>query len=163
MARRTGEPVTVTYPPYTGAKLTCPKCGESITDKWMPAGTVFIAASFDGGCTFRYGTGPEWLYRECSQCNYGWPEQPRDTAAEAVTPAPRDRWVGASPGGNVTPAGQALEQLDAVKAVLVTIDALAERARPDVAAGLRQARALLDEALLVTLTLPCPEVGPDGP
>lgn len=29
--------------------------------------------------------------------------------------APRDRWIGASPGGNVTPAGQALEALDAVR------------------------------------------------
>jgi hypothetical protein len=33
-----------------------------------------------------------------------------------MTMAPRDRWVGASPGGNVTPAGQALEALDAVRA-----------------------------------------------
>jgi hypothetical protein len=28
---------------------------------------------------------------------------------------PRDRWIGASPGGNVTRAGQALEALDAVR------------------------------------------------
>lgn len=31
---------------------------------------------------------------------------------------PRDRWVGASPGSNVTPPGQALEALDAVRRLM---------------------------------------------
>ena len=30
---------------------------------------------------------------------------------------PRDRWVGASPGLNVTPGGKALEALDRIKAL----------------------------------------------
>jgi hypothetical protein len=32
-----------------------------------------------------------------------------------MTGLPRDRWVGASPGGNVTPGGQALEAIAAVR------------------------------------------------
>jgi hypothetical protein len=34
---------------------------------------------------------------------------------EAEVSLPRDRWIGASPGGNVTRAGQALEALEAVR------------------------------------------------
>lgn len=30
---------------------------------------------------------------------------------------PRDRWVGASAGGNVTPGGKALEALDRIRAL----------------------------------------------
>lgn len=39
---------------------------------------------------------------------------------------PRDRWVGASPGLNVTPGGKALEALDMIRALARQRDVTAE-------------------------------------
>ncbi len=65
-----------------------------------------------------------------------------------TTPGPRGRWVGASPGGNVTPGGQALEQLDRVRGALSTIDTMIMQSHGDPSVdGLTQARAVFREAL----------------
>lgn len=40
------------------------------------------------------------------------------TTRNGVVRAPRDRFIGVSPGGNVTPGGKALEALDNVRAYL---------------------------------------------
>lgn len=56
---------------------------------------------------------------------------------------PRDRWIGASPGGNVTPGGKALEAVDLVR------DYLAGRKddrSPEVRAAVADLSAILERS-----------------
>lgn len=61
------------YPPYSGDDATCPKCGGDMDRSYQPTGTVFRSQG-----VMMYGTGPEWMLRECFACDYQWPEMCAD-------------------------------------------------------------------------------------
>lgn len=63
------------YPPYSGDDTTCPKCDGSVGQRYQPAGTVWRAQGVS-----MYGQGPEWLLRECNDCDYQWPEMCADAS-----------------------------------------------------------------------------------
>lgn len=61
------------YPPFSGDDAICTKCGGAVDKSYQEAGTVFAGQRF-----VRCGVGPEWLLRECFDCDYRWPEMTAD-------------------------------------------------------------------------------------
>lgn len=67
----------MTLSKFSGRDAKCPKCGGTMGVRYQPPGFEFVKV----GIVRQVGDSddyPEWLYRECSDCFYAWPEQCKD-------------------------------------------------------------------------------------
>lgn len=73
----TDSPVAAApYPPFSGDDTVCPKCGAGrVGRRYQPKGNRFLAP---GAITRFEQDAPEWMLRECRECDYQWPEMCAD-------------------------------------------------------------------------------------
>ncbi len=65
------------YPSFTGYKARCPKCEGGLSSSWHSAGTRPVIPpvplgrrSMRTGPFEELGEGPEWLLRQCQECEF---------------------------------------------------------------------------------------------
>lgn len=75
------------YPPFSGDGAICPKCRGGMDKRYQSAGTIPVGSRLD---MVRCAPGPEWMLRECIDCDYRWAEMCADASPAPTTPETDD-------------------------------------------------------------------------